>query len=102
MRQIIFANGDEMEISEKSNHYNIIFENVSQEDLMDLLAINPEVWHSFTIRRTTDVDTKEFPYENHALEHIELRGTDVAFILYELSEAELAKQALDILMGGAS
>ena len=102
MRQIIFANGDTMTISDRSNHYNIIFENVTQELRDELFDMNPEVWNSFTIRRTTEVDTKDFPYDNHVLEHIEVRGSEVSVILCELSEADINKQALEILMGGAS
>ncbi len=101
MRQIIFTNGDTYEISEESNHYNVTFENVAQERIMDLLDMNPDMWKAFTIRRTTEVDTKEFLYENHALEHIEVRGSNISFILYELSEADINKQALEILLGGA-
>lgn len=101
MRQIIFANGDIMTISDTSNHYNLVFENVTQEQRDELLDMNPDVWNSFTIRRTTEVDTKDFPYENHVLEHIEVRGSKVSVILCELTEADINKQALEILLGGA-
>lgn len=102
MRQIIFANGDIEEISEKSNHLNVIFENVTQERLLELLALDPSVWASITIRRVGDRDTKDFHYDNLALDHVEFKGNDLHFVLREVTEAELNKQALDILLGGVS
>ena len=100
MRQIIFSNGDILEVSDRSNHLCVIFEDVAQEDIMNFITMDASLWESFTIRRTTERDTKDFPYENHTLDHIELKGTcNVLFFLRELTEGELAKQALDILLG---
>ncbi len=101
MRQIIFSNGDIKNISERSNHLRVIFENVASEDLMELLTMDTSIWESFTIRRITERDTKDFPYENHVLDHVEFRGNDVAFVLRERTDAEIYKEALDILIGGA-
>ena len=102
MRQIIFANGDVLDISSRSNHLNVIFENVTQEKLLELLAMDQSVWSAFTIRRTTDRETMDFYYDGHALDHVEFKNNDLCFLLREVTEAELNKQALDILLGGAS
>lgn len=102
MRQIIFSNGDLKEISEKSNHLNVIFENVTQEELLELLAMDQSLWSSFTIRRISERETMDFYYDGHALSHVEFRNKDLCFLLREVTEAELNKQALDILLGGAS
>lgn len=102
MRQIIFSNGATKEVSEQSNHLNVTFENVTQEELLELLALDQSLWSSFTIRRTSERESMDFHYENHALDHVEFRGRDLCFLLRELTEAELNKQALDILLGGES
>ena len=102
MRQIIFANGDMKEIAERSHHLCIAFENVSQAELMELLALDQSVWTTFTIRRITDHDMMDFYYDGHALDHVEFRNGDLFFLLREITEAELNKQALNILLGGAS
>lgn len=101
MRQIIFSNGDIVNISDRSNHLDIIYENVASENLLALLTMDKSIWHSFTIRRITERDTKDFPYTDHVLDHYELDGNgDVHFILRQRSEEEIYKEALDILMGG--
>ena len=102
MRQIIFSNGDIKEISQSSNHLYIVFENVTQEELLTLLNMDKTLWNNFTIRRTTSRDVKDFAYQNHNLDHIEFdNNNNVIFLLYELTEDDLNKQALEILLGGA-
>ena len=102
MRQIIFSNGDVKTISEKSNHLNVVFENVTQEGLLELLAMDPSLWSSFTIRRVSGRETIDFFYDGHALDRVEFKGHDLCFLLREITQAELNKQALEILLGGAS
>lgn len=100
MRQIIFSNGDTYDISERSNHINVIFENVTQERLLELLSLDPSMWTEFTIRRFADRETRDFHYDAHALDHVEFRGSSLCFVTREITEAELNKQALEIMLGG--
>ena len=100
MRWIIFINGDMMQIAEQSSHLNVVFEDVDQEKLLELLAMDQSVWDDFVIRRTTDSGTADFHYERHTLDHVEFRNKDLCFKLREVSQAELNQQALGILLGG--
>lgn len=97
MRQVIFPNGDVAEVSEKSNHLYIIYENVAPEDPPALITLDPSVWNSFTIRRSNMGDLN---YESHVLDHVEYDGKNVSFALREMTEEDENKAALEILLGG--
>lgn len=95
MRQIIFSNGDVAEVSDKSTHLFIIYENVALGNLLALITLSPSVWDSFTMDGTL--------YNNQIFDHVEYDGrSTVSFALRELTEADASRQALEILLGGAS
>ena len=106
MRQIIFENGDVLDVSETSNSVSASVEGLTFAEASALIQKYADHdWSSFDFKRVTERDEKVFHYENRKLDHFELFPANDAFTLRfaiaELTEAEIYKQALEIMMGGA-
>ena len=104
MRYIIFSNDEEVEITQSSNHNNVVIKCKTFDQAVNIAKkYSAYDWSYFTIRRVQLNDDRRFEYNNYILDHYRVEniasGPQVEFYPRLLSNEEIYKSALDILMG---
>lgn len=109
MRYIVFSNGEELQVDEASNHNRVIVKGFTFDEAYAFVRkYSAYDWNTFTFKRVTTRDTKEFQYSNYKLIRHGISSEDnaetyvVEFHLEEMTQEELYKEAFSILMEGES
>ena len=105
MRSIIFSNGEEVEITETSNHNDLAIRCSTFDDAVDVAKqYSAYDWDSFTIKRVELRDTKEFPYSGFTLDHYTVGNDEAGFFAKfnprKMTDEELYRTAFGILLEG--